>query len=135
MRVWLIGLIVAVALSPSTALASKAPAGDPSVAEGAARFQHSTLRQEAAREGRRLAGLAAAEIRVRRLQAPVDRAWIRRHPALFGAMVGFSAGFLIGFVPGDDGVLDDFTGTFNGMVLGGVGAGVGAIIGRSIGRK
>jgi hypothetical protein len=57
------------------------------------------------------------------------RSWIRRHPVLFGTLVGFGAGFLIGYLPGDDGVFDDFTAEFNGLVLGGVGAGVGALFG------
>jgi hypothetical protein len=61
--------------------------------------------------------------------------WITRHPAAFGAIVGFTAGFLIGFLPGDDAVFDDFTAGFNGLVLGGVGAGAGAVVGWGIGRQ
>ena len=64
-----------------------------------------------------------------RRQQVTKRGWIKRHPALFGAAVGFWTGFFIGYLPGDDGVFDDFTATFNGMVVGGIGAGVGAVTG------
>jgi hypothetical protein len=57
------------------------------------------------------------------------RSWIRRHPVLFGALVGFGSGFLIGYTAGDDGVFDDFTAGFNGWVMGGIGAGAGAAVG------
>jgi hypothetical protein len=60
--------------------------------------------------------------------------WIQRHPACFGAAVGFVAGFFIGYLPGDDAVFDDFEAGFNGAVLGGIGAGAGAIIGALAGR-
>ncbi len=70
-------------------------------------------------------------LRARRQRA-TTHGWIGRHPALFGAAVGFWAGFFIGYVPGDDGVFDDFTATFNGMVMGGIGAGVGAATGAII---
>ncbi len=65
-------------------------------------------------------------------QAPTakpKRGWVRRHPVLVGALVGFGSGFLIGYLPGDDGVFDDFTAGFNGAVSGGVGAGAGALVG------
>jgi hypothetical protein len=55
--------------------------------------------------------------------------WIRRHPMLFGAIVGFGGGFLIGYLPGDDAVFDDFQASFNGLLLGGVGALAGGIVG------
>jgi hypothetical protein len=65
-----------------------------------------------------------------RVQAPAaGKNWIKRHPVLTGALVGFGAGFLIGYLPGDDGVFYDFTAEFNGMVLGGIGAGAGAVVG------
>jgi hypothetical protein len=60
--------------------------------------------------------------------------WIKRHPAIFGSIVGFFTGFWIGYLPGDDAVFDDFDAGFNGLVLGGVGAGVGAIVGWALGR-
>ena len=60
------------------------------------------------------------------------RGWIARHPALFGALVGFGSGFLIGYLPGDDGVFSDFDAEFNGVVLGGVGALTGAVIGAAV---
>jgi hypothetical protein len=60
--------------------------------------------------------------------------WIQRHPACFGAAVGFVAGFFIGYLPGDDAVFDDFEAGFNGAVLGGIGAGAGAIVGALAGR-
>jgi hypothetical protein len=69
----------------------------------------------------------------RQSQAPRSRSWIGRHPAIFGALVGFGAGYLIGYLPGDDAVFDDFTAGFNGWVMGGVGAGVGAATGAIIG--
>jgi hypothetical protein len=62
-------------------------------------------------------------------QPPQKRNWIRRHPALFGALVGFGGGFLIGYLPGDDAVFDDSDASFNGLVVGGVGALAGAIVG------
>jgi hypothetical protein len=65
--------------------------------------------------------------------APRKRSWIGRHPALFGALVGFSGGFLAGYLPGSDGVFDDQTAGFNGWVLGGVGAGAGALAGAIVG--
>ena len=64
---------------------------------------------------------------------PEKRSWIGRHPALFGALVGFAGGFLVGYLPGDDGVFDDFTAGFNGWVMGGIGAGTGATVGAVIG--
>jgi hypothetical protein len=64
---------------------------------------------------------------------PRKRSWIGRHPALFGALVGFGGGFLAGYLPGSDGVFDDQTAGFNGWVLGGVGAGAGALAGAFVG--
>ncbi len=63
------------------------------------------------------------------IAASAKRNWIQRHPALFGALVGFGGGFLIGYLPGDDAVFDDFTAEFNGAVIGGIGALAGAIVG------
>ncbi len=68
-----------------------------------------------------------------RQPGPEKRSWIGRHPALFGALVGFAGGFLIGYLPGDDGVFDDFTAGFNGWVMGGIGAGTGATVGAVVG--
>ncbi len=65
----------------------------------------------------------------RQQSGPQKRNWIQRHPALFGAMVGFGGGFLVGYLPGDDAVFDDFVASFNGLVIGGVGAMAGAIVG------
>jgi hypothetical protein len=65
--------------------------------------------------------------------APQKRSWIQRHPAIFGALVGFGGGFLIGYLPGDDGVFDDFTAGFNGWVMGGVGAATGGAVGAIVG--
>jgi hypothetical protein len=75
----------------------------------------------------------AAVVRVPR-QDPNTRSWIRRHPALFGAAVGFTSGYVYGVARGDDGVFDDFTAGFNGWVCGGVGAGAGAVIGAIVGK-
>ena len=44
------------------------------------------------------------------------RGWIKRHPALFGGLVGFGGGFLIGYAAGDDGIFDDFSSEANGRV-------------------
>ena len=66
-------------------------------------------------------------------RGPSTGSWIGRHPALFGALVGFGAGFLIGYLPGDDAVFDDFTAGFNGWVMGGIGAGTGATVGALVG--
>jgi hypothetical protein len=77
-----------------------------------------------------LSGLVGDPVfRVARQSRAPKRSWIGRHPALFGALVGFGGGFLIGFLPGDDAVFDDSDASFNGLVLGGVGALTGAIVG------
>lgn len=65
----------------------------------------------------------------RQQSQPQKRNWIQRHPALFGALVGFGGGFFLGYLPGDDAVFDDFDASFNGLVIGGVGALAGAIVG------
>lgn len=72
---------------------------------------------------------AASSFLVRQQSQPKKQNWIQRHPALFGALVGFGGGFLIGYLPGDDAVFDDFQASFNGLVIGGVGALAGAIVG------
>ncbi len=61
------------------------------------------------------------------------RGWIARHPALFGALVGFGGGFLIGYASGEDGIIYDYSALGNGVILGGVGAGAGAAVGAIIG--
>jgi hypothetical protein len=58
-----------------------------------------------------------------------QRSWIKRHPVLFGTLVGFGSGFLIGVAAGDDAVIEDFTAPMNGWFLGAIGAGGGAVIG------
>jgi hypothetical protein len=60
--------------------------------------------------------------------------WVKRHPILFGTLVGFGSGFVIGFAGGDDGVFYDFTALANGLFVGGIGAGGGASIGFIISR-
>lgn len=59
--------------------------------------------------------------------------WIKRHPALFGALVGFGGGYLIGYASGDDGIFYDLSAVGNGLFLGGIGAGVGAAVGAIVG--
>ncbi len=54
-----------------------------------------------------------------------SRGWIRRHPTLFGTLLGFGAGFAIGISQGDG---DDFSAEGLGLLYGGVGAGIGALI-------
>jgi hypothetical protein len=71
---------------------------------------------------------ANSSFRVSQQPHPQKGNWIRRHPALFGALLGFGVGFLIGY-SGDDAVFDDFTAGFNGLVLGGVGAVAGSVVG------
>jgi len=56
--------------------------------------------------------------------------WIKRHPVIFGTLVGFGSGFAIGLAGGDDGILYDMSGWGTGVILGGFGAGIGAIIGK-----
>jgi hypothetical protein len=62
--------------------------------------------------------------------------WIRRHPRLFGALVGFGVGCPVGAAQ-VGGSQDDF---FNALdefacpVLGGIGAAAGAIIGSAVSR-
>jgi hypothetical protein len=82
---------------------------------------------------RRSPAFADSAMRARQQPGPKKQSWIGRHPALFGALVGFGGGFLIGYLPGDDAVFDDFTAGFNGMVMGGIGAGTGAALGAIIG--
>ena len=67
-------------------------------------------------------------------QGPPKQNWIKRHPVLFGSLVGFGGGFLVGAAGGDDGIFYDFTATGNGLILGGFGAGGGAVIGLLISR-
>lgn len=62
------------------------------------------------------------------------KGWIKRHPVLFGTIVGFSSGFLIGYAGGDDGILYDFTAGATGIILGGMGAGGGAFVGWTVSR-
>jgi hypothetical protein len=62
-------------------------------------------------------------------QSSPKRNWIKRHPVLFGTLVGFSTGFLIGVAAGDDGVIDDETAVANGWIVGGIGAASGAAVG------
>src|SRR5688572_30837781 len=96
----------------------------------------SLLERAVDREVRRLnlsTAFADSALLVVQQPRPQKRSWIGRHPALFGALVGFGGGFLIGYLPGDDGVFDDFTAGFNGWVLAGVGAGTGAAVGAVVG--
>jgi hypothetical protein len=62
------------------------------------------------------------------------RSWVRRHPVLFGTLVGFAGGFLIGYLPGDDAWFDDFAAPSSGLVMGGAGAGIGAAAGAILAR-
>lgn len=66
---------------------------------------------------------------LRQQTSSLNRSFIKRHPVLVGALLGFGVGFTIGIASGDDGVFNDFTAGFNGLVLGAIGAGVGASIG------
>jgi hypothetical protein len=94
------------------------------------------LERAADREVRRLklsTAFADSALLVVQQPGPQKRSWIGRHPALFGALVGFGTGFLIGYLPGDDAVFDDFTAGFNGWVMGGLGAGTGAAVGAVVG--
>ena len=61
-------------------------------------------------------------------QSSPKRNWIKRHPVLFGTLVGFGSGFLIGVAAGDDSVIDDMTAGANGWIVGGIGAASGAAI-------
>ena len=63
---------------------------------------------------------------------PRDRNWIKRHPVIFGALVGFGGGFVAGYLAGDDAVFEDFTKEFHGIAFGGIGALAGAILGELI---
>lgn len=58
------------------------------------------------------------------------KGWIKRHPVVFGTIVGFGSGFLIGYAAGDDGIFYDFTAGASGIILGGMGAGAGALVGK-----
>jgi hypothetical protein len=90
------------------------------------------LQRAVAREAARaelVPSRASSPPRVFQQQASHQEGFVRRHPKLFGTLVGFGGGFLVGFLPGDDGVFDDYVAEFNGLVVGGIGAGVGAIVG------
>jgi len=69
-------------------------------------------------------------------QQPEATNWIKRHPKLFGALVGFGAGCAVG-ASQVGGSQDDF---FNALdefacpAVGGIGAGVGAVIGWAVSR-
>lgn len=82
-----------------------------------------------------LSNLSARRASLMVQQEPRERrSWVRRHPVLFGTLVGFAGGFLIGYLPGDDVWFDDFAAPFNGLVLGGAGAGIGAAAGAILAR-
>lgn len=152
-RRWLTGLLAAaVTLLPVSAQAQRAVRSfDESIPEvlfalsepltepaglRATTMARGWLQRAADREVARLTrstAFADSALRPPQQSGAQKRSWIGRHPALFGALVGFGGGFLIGYLPGDDGVFDDFTAGFNGLVLGGVGAGTGAVAGAVVG--
>jgi hypothetical protein len=100
------------------------------------------LRKEIEREARRLTlSLGRAESLQAQQPAAQDRTWIRRHPALFGALVGAGTG-AVSSVPrwnelycaggtDEDCVFHQGLGVLFGA---GTGAGVGALIGFLAGR-
>jgi branched-subunit amino acid ABC-type transport system permease component len=63
--------------------------------------------------------------------APARKGWIARHPALFGALVGFGAGCAVGGarVGGSEDNFFNALDEFACPVVGGIGAGAGAIVG------
>ncbi len=100
------------------------------------------LRKAIEREARRLTPTLGRAENLRAQQpASRDRTWIRRHPALFGALVGAGAG-AVSSVPrwnelycaggtDEDCVFHQGLGVLFGA---GAGAGVGALIGSLVGR-
>jgi hypothetical protein len=139
-RLWLSGLTVAVVLlaarGEAQTMARTVEGPQPIMGAAATIVSAGWLKQAAEREVRRLklsTAFADSGLLVVQPPGPQKRSWIGRHPALFGALVGFAGGFLIGYLPGDDGVFDDFTAGFNGWVMGGIGAGTGASVGAVVG--
>lgn len=123
-------LILALIICPGAAVADEAaPAtkSSPPLRLAHAVTTATPLRDAIARDRSTIALARAARQDVRGRERAGN--WIRRHPACFGAILGFIGGFAIGFLPGDDAVFDDFDASFNGLVIGGVGAAVGAIVG------
>jgi len=64
------------------------------------------------------------------LAASVDqkenRSWMKRHPVLFGTLVGFGVGFTVGVASGGG---SDVSAGGMGLYFGAIGAGAGALIG------
>jgi hypothetical protein len=127
--------MLAQARGPETGAISNTPAAT-------ALSQPRTLRNAIDQEARRL---TLARGRIGGLQAPAPsargRSWIRRHPALFGALVGAGAG-AVSSAPrwtelycatgGDEDCL--FHGGAGVLFGAGAGAGIGALIGFFAGR-
>jgi hypothetical protein len=67
-----------------------------------------------------------------RQQMPAKQNWIKRHPVVFGASVGFVAGFVVGAVQ-DDSALFEGAESLTKWLLGGVGAAGGALVGWIVG--
>lgn len=55
--------------------------------------------------------------------------WVKRHPVIFGLIVGASGGAVIGIASGDS-LLSDTNAFGRGLVLGGIGAPIGALVGK-----
>ncbi len=140
-------LALAIALvcfaSPPLMCAAEQPpdTGAPSVVRRAG-FERLTLRDAVAQEAGRLAvsqqGTGASQALP---PAPVNRSWVQRHPAAFGALVGAGAG-AVSAIPrwnelycatgGDEECL--FHGAAGVAVGAGIGAGIGALVGMIAGR-
>jgi hypothetical protein len=113
------------------------PAAD--VASGpTAGTAHGAIARSVARHASRLptkAALRSAEMRF--AQQAGRGSWIQRHPALFGAIVGFAAGCTLG-ASQVGGSRDHF---FNALdefacpAIGGMGAGAGAVVGWLLSRS
>lgn len=129
-------------VSPPLTYAGEQPAhGVPSVVRQAG-FERLNLRDAVAHEVRRQASWRQRTGAAQTLPpVPVDRGWMKRHPAAFGALVGAGAG-AVSAIPqwnelycaggGDE---DCFFHGAAGVAVGaGIGAGIGALVGMIAGR-
>ena len=138
-------LLVLCVLSQRQVLAAEPQEGTSAVSvsrDTSSPSQKAMLSTAIEREAARLA-LSLGKIAVPPSQQPVsqDRGWIRRHPVLFGAIVGAGVG-AVSSVPrwnelycatgGDEDCV--FHGGVGVLVGAGAGAGVGALIGSLFGR-
>jgi len=139
MRKTLTSFLILCVISPPLVLTAEPPNGTSPVSlnrDTSSPSQKPMLSDAIEREAARLAFSLGKTVAPTQRPVPQDRGWIRRHPALFGAMVGAGVG-AVSAVPdwtelycsrgGDEDCL--FHGGAGVLFGAGVGAGVGALVG------